>query len=61
MQRRFNMDGGNYTAYLSVQNLLNTHTPLHPGGSGSPGLTYPTAQRGDIVGRYFTIGLRGNL
>jgi outer membrane receptor protein involved in Fe transport len=61
MQKRFSMDGGNYTAYLSIQNVLDTHTPLHPGGSGSPGLTYPTAQRGDIVGRYFTIGLRGNL
>jgi len=61
MQRRFTAEGGSYTAYLTVQNLLNTHTPLHPGGSGSPGLSYPLAQRGDLVGRYFTIGLRGNL
>ncbi len=60
LQRRFAMDGANYTAYLSVQNVLNAHTPLAPGGSGSPGLTYPLAQRGDLVGRYFTIGLRGN-
>ncbi len=60
LQRRFTAEGGNFTGYLSVQNVFNSHTPLAPGGSGSPGLTYPLAQRGDLVGRYFTIGLRGN-
>ena len=61
MQRRFMMDGGNYTAYLTVQNLFNAAPPLVPNASGSPGLIYPTGPSGDIMGRYFTIGLRGNL
>jgi iron complex outermembrane receptor protein len=61
IQRRFMMDGGNYTAYLAIQNVLNSLAPLVPNGSGSPGLIYPTGPGGDIMGRYFTIGLRGNL
>jgi hypothetical protein len=61
MQRRFTMDRGNYTAYLTVQNLFNSLAPLVPSGSGSPGLLYPSGSGGDIMGRYFTIGLRGNL
>jgi outer membrane receptor protein involved in Fe transport len=61
LQRRFSMDGGNYTGYFTVQNLFNAAPPLVPGGSGSPGLTYPVGPGGDVMGRYFTIGLRGSL
>ena len=61
LARRFMMDGGNYTAYFTVQNLLNAAPPLVPNASGSPGLIYPTGPSGDIMGRYFTVGLRGNL
>jgi hypothetical protein len=61
MQRRFMVDGGNYTAYFTVQNLFNALAPLVPNGSGSPGLLYPSGSGGDIMGRYFTIGLRGSL
>lgn len=57
LARRFMMNGGNYTTYFTVQNLLNAAPPLVPNASGAPGLIYPTGPSGDIMGRYFTIGL----
>jgi len=52
MQRRFTMDGGNYTAYLSVQNALNSLAPIVTNNTGSPGLLYPSGPGGDIMGRF---------
>ena len=49
---------------ISVSNIGNTRAPLYPTNSSNPGLFYPIG--GNIsnlyedMGRYFTIGLRGN-
>ncbi len=61
MQRRFSIDDNDYTGYLTIQNLFNARAPLVPNGSGSPGLLYPVANGGDVMGRYFTIGLKASL
>ncbi|HEY2011418.1 MAG TPA: TonB-dependent receptor [Rhizomicrobium sp.] len=67
MERRFTIDGDTYSAYFTVQNLFNALAPLDPTTSGAPGIYYPVAngQSGgsdaDIMGRYFTIGLRASL
>lgn len=49
--------------YLSVQNAFNKQPPIAPStfSAGVPGLFYPVPNGGtfDIVGRYFTVGLRG--
>ena len=67
IERRFTAGDQTYSAYFTVQNLFNTLAPLDPTTSGAPGIYYPVAsgQSGgsdaDIMGRYFTIGLRVSL
>ena len=67
IDRRFDMWGGSSSLYLSVQNIGNTRAPLFPTNASNPGLFYPTpGSTGpgfgySDVGRYFTVGLKGNL
>ncbi|HEY4077827.1 MAG TPA: TonB-dependent receptor [Rhizomicrobium sp.] len=67
VERKFTIDDETYSAYVTVQNLFNSLAPLDPTTSGAPGIYYPVAsgQSGgadaDIMGRYFTIGVRANL
>ena len=67
ISRRFDMWGGSSSLYLSVQNIGNTRAPLFPTNSSNPGLFYPTSGSTgpgfgyNDMGRYFTIGLKGNL
>jgi iron complex outermembrane receptor protein len=65
--RRFDLWGGSSSLYLNVQNIGNTRAPLAPFNASNPGLFYPTpgsAGPGSYsysdMGRYFTIGLKGN-
>jgi outer membrane receptor protein involved in Fe transport len=65
IDRKFDFLGGNADFYFSVNNIGNTRAPLFPTNGSNPGLFYPIG--GNIsnfyedMGRYFTIGLRGNL
>ena len=59
VQRKFEIDGSDVTAYLTVQNLINAQPALL--GSSTIGEFYPTPAGQDIRGRYFTIGIRANL
>jgi outer membrane receptor protein involved in Fe transport len=47
--------------YLSVQNIGNANPPIVTGSSGNPGAGIPTPAGEDIMGRYFTLGMRGSL
>ena len=49
------------SAFLNISNLWNDHGPLTGGWTGSPGMLYPVPTYADIVGRYFTVGLRVNM
>ncbi|MHA4867233.1 TonB-dependent receptor domain-containing protein [Duganella sp. PWIR1] len=51
---------GAMTAFFNISNLFNTTGDLqqHQGYSGSPGLRYPSLPYADVVGRYFTAGVR---
>jgi iron complex outermembrane receptor protein len=67
IDRRFDLWGGSSSLYFSVQNIGNTRAPLWPTNASNPGLFYPTpgsTGSGSVsysdVGRYFTIGLKGN-
>jgi len=60
IRRRFDLWGGNSSFYFSVQNIGNTRAPLNPTNASNPGLFYPTQGYYSDMGRYFTIGLRGN-
>jgi iron complex outermembrane receptor protein len=46
-------------AYVSISNLLNTNPPLTTGGSS--GEYYGAPADEDVMGRFFTIGVRTNL
>ncbi len=46
------------TPYLNISNLFNTTGGLSNIPVGIPGLFYPTAPYADVVGRYFTLGVR---
>jgi iron complex outermembrane receptor protein len=61
LNRRFDFLGGSSNLYFSVQNIGNTRAPLNPTNASNPGLFYPTSGIYSDVGRYFTIGLKGNL
>jgi iron complex outermembrane receptor protein len=48
------------TGFLAVSNLFNTQGGLYqvPNYTGSPGMNYPIGPGADLIGQYFTIGLR---
>jgi outer membrane receptor protein involved in Fe transport len=66
IDRRFDLWGGSSTFYFNVQNIGNTRAPLRGQNPSVPGLFYPAGIGGNgpnvynDVGRYFTIGLKGN-
>jgi len=61
INRRFDMWGGSSSMYFSVQNIGNTNAPLEGANASVPGLFYPTNTLYNVMGRYFTIGLKGDL
>jgi outer membrane receptor protein involved in Fe transport len=52
-------NGAAMSAYFNVQNAFNSIPPDYSGSSGNPG-GISTPQGEDLMGRYFTIGVRGN-
>jgi outer membrane receptor protein involved in Fe transport len=52
--------GADSKFYLTVQDLFGTTAPIWqtPGSSSAPGYFYPAVNGDDIVGRYFTVGLK---
>ena len=65
IDRRFDLWGGSSTFYFNVQNIGNTRAPLRGQNPSVPGLFYPSGNTTgpgvySDVGRYFTIGLKGN-
>lgn len=50
----------NRTVFFSVQNLLNKTSPvfISPAFASNPGFYYPAANDDDVLGRYFTFGVR---
>jgi iron complex outermembrane receptor protein len=46
------------TGFLNINNLFNNNGPIVGGFNGSPGMLYPTPTYADIIGRYFTVGIR---
>ncbi len=66
IDRKFDMMGGSSSLYFTVNNIGNTRAPLWPTNASNPGLFYPVggnlnSNYWDDMGRYFTIGLKGNL
>jgi hypothetical protein len=58
----YDFDAGKLTGFLNISNLFNVQGGIFqtPGYTGSPGLNYPIGPGADLIGRYFTMGLRLN-
>lgn len=55
---KFRVAEADLEAFLTVNNLLNKDAPFVP-STGQPGINYPTVQGlFDVVGRYYTTGIR---
>ncbi|HKU63517.1 MAG TPA: TonB-dependent receptor [Rhizomicrobium sp.] len=63
LTKRITFDNGTaMSAYFNVQNAFNSVPPYTVGSSGNPGSLFGGIPQGeDVMGRYFTIGIRGNL
>ena len=59
IDRRIDLFGGSSDIYLNIQNVANTRAQLQGANASVPGLFYPGS--GSDVGRFFTLGIRGNL
>ncbi|HKU54755.1 MAG TPA: TonB-dependent receptor [Rhizomicrobium sp.] len=61
--KRITFDNGTaMSAYFNVQNAFGSVPPYTVGSSGNPGSLFGGIPQGeDVMGRYFTIGIRGNL
>ena len=46
--------------FLSIQNVLDTAAPVYvsTGSAANPGFSYPIVNGDDVIGRYFTTGVR---
>ncbi len=63
LSRRINLgEGSAMSAYVNVQNAFAAVPPYTVGSSGNPGSIFGGIPNGeDVMGRYFTIGIRGDL
>jgi outer membrane receptor protein involved in Fe transport len=58
---RMEVDGHEVRPFLTVENLFNKRPPINGGDNSVPGLFFPTPAGFDVMGRYFTVGVRGRL
>jgi outer membrane receptor protein involved in Fe transport len=63
LTKRFTFDNGTaMSAYFNVQNAFGSVPPYTVGSSGNPGSIFGGIPQGeDVMGRYFLIGIRGDL
>jgi outer membrane receptor protein involved in Fe transport len=60
LERDFGALGYNMTGYFNIQNFFNYRGQVYE-NSAVQGIHYPIPSEEDIMGRYFTIGVRANL
>ena len=60
--KKINYDNGSSASlYITVNNLANALAPIVTGNTANPGAGAPIPIGEDIMGRFFMIGIRGNL
>jgi len=49
-----------FTAFFNINNLFDKAPDVYqvPGYTGSPGMNYPVTPYEDLIGRYFTLGVK---
>ena len=61
MTAMFKVEQQPITGFLHINNLFDNNGPITGGFNGSPGMLYPTPTYADVIGRYFTLGVRFQL
>lgn len=61
VSKNFDFAGTDDQLYLTVENVANNFGPIVGGSSTGPGYAYSVPSGYPVVGRTFTIGIRGNL
>jgi iron complex outermembrane receptor protein len=61
MSKDISIGGSPATLLFSVQNVGDTQPPLQPTAQTNPGLSYPVPVGESGMGRYFILGIKGNL
>ncbi|WP_443971375.1 TonB-dependent receptor domain-containing protein [Sphingobium sp. CR28] len=59
MNYEITLGGHKVTPFVTVENLFNKKPPIVGTQNNVPGLFFPGASGYDIIGRYFTAGIRG--
>ena len=59
--KTFTLDNSTIDVYLTVQNVTNRYGPVYPTNSQNPGFAYPVPPNYPVLGRFFTLGVRGDL
>lgn len=59
--KKLSLDNGDVSVFVSVQNVFNAQTPVVTGSPNNPGVGLAAPFGEDVMGRYFTIGVRGAL
>jgi len=60
LAREFQAGGFDMTGYFNIQNFFNAKGQVYE-NSAVQGIHYPIPSEEDIMGRYFTLGLRANI
>jgi outer membrane receptor protein involved in Fe transport len=58
LQYRVRAMGHEFTPFATIENLFNKKPPIVGGSATAPGLYYPAATGFDVIGRYYTLGVR---
>ena len=61
LTKDFVLEDQTVQAFLNINNLFDNDGPITGGFNGSPGMLYPTPTYADVIGRYFTLGVRFSL
>ena len=59
IDRKFDIGGSSATTYLSVNNIFDAPGPLYPTNTANPAFAYPVPGGYPVLGRVFTLGIRG--
>jgi hypothetical protein len=60
LEREFQAGGFDVTGYFNIQNFFNAKGQVYE-NSAVQGIHYPIPSEEDIMGRYFTLGIRALL
>ena len=61
IDRKMSFDGGTADVYLAINNIFDAPGPLYPTNNSNPGFAYPVPAGYPVLGRVFTLGIRGTL